>query len=207
MEKRNQEKKIHLLNIAEELFIKKGVNNTSVRDISTAGNVNVAMISYYFGSKEKMIEQLHFYRTRQTRQLFSELSEIIKEGKPEMQMKEVVRFVVSNLFKFRYFFGLSNFKQQEVVKGEWLKFNVLSVDVIDEIVKKGVASGVFTFAPKAEDITSMILGTSLYVLQNNDFYGEYVHSQELTAIFEGSEKKLYSSLLLNVFAVLGFVAQ
>lgn len=207
MERKNQDKKIHLLNIAEELFIQKGVENTSVRDISTAGNVNVAMVSYYFGSKERMIEQLHFYRTRQTRQLFSELSEIIKEGKPEMQMKEVVRFVVSNIFKFRYFFGLPSFKQQEIVKEEWLKLNVLSVNVIDEIVKKGVASGVFTFAPKAEDLTSMIFGTPLYVLQNVEFYGEYIPNEDCNAFFQSSEKKLYSSLLLNVFAVLGFVAQ
>lgn len=32
---------------------KKGFEGTSVRDISAKANINVAMISYYFGSKEK----------------------------------------------------------------------------------------------------------------------------------------------------------
>ena len=41
---------------AEELFAEKGFSGTSVRDIADAADVNVAMISYYFGSKEKMLE-------------------------------------------------------------------------------------------------------------------------------------------------------
>jgi AcrR family transcriptional regulator len=37
----------------EELIAKKGYEGTSVRDICSKANINVAMISYYFGSKEK----------------------------------------------------------------------------------------------------------------------------------------------------------
>ena len=39
------EKQIHILNVAEELIAKKGFEGTSVRDISTKANINVAMIS------------------------------------------------------------------------------------------------------------------------------------------------------------------
>lgn len=41
---------------AVKLFAKKGFVNTSVREIAKAASVNVAMISYYFGSKEKLLE-------------------------------------------------------------------------------------------------------------------------------------------------------
>lgn len=48
----------HILEKAEELFAIKGYSGTSVRDIAQAAKVNLAMISYYFGSKEKLMETL-----------------------------------------------------------------------------------------------------------------------------------------------------
>src|SRR5690606_22368286 len=51
-------KKEHILEKAEALFAEKGFDATSVRDISKAAGINIAMISYYFGSKEKLMEEL-----------------------------------------------------------------------------------------------------------------------------------------------------
>ena len=59
MKKKFTEKQIHILDIAEELIAKKGFEGTSVRDISAKANINVAMISYYFGSKEKIMVTLY----------------------------------------------------------------------------------------------------------------------------------------------------
>lgn len=47
---------------AEELFAEKGFNGTSVRDIAEKAHINLAMVSYYFGSKEKLLEALFEYR-------------------------------------------------------------------------------------------------------------------------------------------------
>lgn len=46
------------MDTAEMLFGQNGFSGTSVRDIAQAAGVNVAMISYYFGSKEKLMEML-----------------------------------------------------------------------------------------------------------------------------------------------------
>ncbi len=51
-------KKEKILEVAEELFAEKGFEGTSVRDIAQKAEVNIAMISYYFGSKEKLLEAL-----------------------------------------------------------------------------------------------------------------------------------------------------
>lgn len=51
-------KKEYILGKAESLFAEKGFDATSVRDIARAAGINIAMISYYFGSKEKLIEEL-----------------------------------------------------------------------------------------------------------------------------------------------------
>ena len=49
------DKQIQILETAEKLFAENGFDGTSVRQISKAADINIAMISYYFGSKEKLI--------------------------------------------------------------------------------------------------------------------------------------------------------
>ena len=51
------------MEVAEKLFAQKGFEGTSVRDIAEAADVNLAMISYYFGSKEKLMESLFLLRS------------------------------------------------------------------------------------------------------------------------------------------------
>ena len=56
------EKQVQIMETAETLFAEKGFNGTSVRDIAEKAHVNLAMISYYFGSKDKLLEALFSYR-------------------------------------------------------------------------------------------------------------------------------------------------
>ncbi|MGE8381728.1 MAG: TetR/AcrR family transcriptional regulator, partial [Sphingobacterium sp.] len=56
------EKQIDILLAAERLFATKGFDGTSVRDIAQEANVNVAMINYYFGSKDKLLDTFFEWR-------------------------------------------------------------------------------------------------------------------------------------------------
>ena len=56
------DKHIQIIETAEQLFAKKGYEATTVRDIAGQADVNIAMISYYFGSKEKLLEALFNHR-------------------------------------------------------------------------------------------------------------------------------------------------
>jgi len=47
-----------ILSAAQELFEERGFDNTSVRDIATHAEVNVALINYHFGSKDALIATL-----------------------------------------------------------------------------------------------------------------------------------------------------
>src|SRR4029078_8177484 len=51
-------KQLQILEAAERLFGAHGYEGTSVRDIAQEAGVNLAMISYYFGSKEGLLEAL-----------------------------------------------------------------------------------------------------------------------------------------------------
>jgi AcrR family transcriptional regulator len=208
MRKKFTEKQIHILDIAEELIAKKGYEGTSVRDICSKANINVAMISYYFGSKEKMMSYLYQYRVLKTRENFSEFADTIKDGKPEMQMKEIIKYIVAQLFKYNYFHGFvtQELRHTENLKDELLDFYQLFVKKLDEVIKKGVASSVFTFTPKPEDVLTTIIGSTLFVIRNKNFYELYVPSKNEEAYAKEAEKKVRMNLLMSVFAILGYAA-
>lgn len=208
MKKKFTEKQIHILDIAEELIAKKGYEGTSVRDICSKANINVAMISYYFGSKEKMMSYLYQYRVLKTRENFSGFADTIKDGKPEMQLKEIIKYIISQLFKYNYFHGFvtQELRHTENLKDELLDFYQLFVKKLDDVIKKGVASGVFTFTPKPEDILTTIIGSTLFVIRNKNFYELYVPSKNEETYAKEAEKKVRMNLLLTVFAILGYVA-
>ena len=207
MKKKFSDKQIHILDVAEKLIAKKGFEGTSVRDISTKANINVAMISYYFGSKEKMMSYLYRYRVQKTRESFAEFAEIIKDGKPEMQMKELVKFVINQLFKFNYFHGFvtQELRHTEHLKNDLLEFYTTFTTKIDEVIKKGVATGVFTNTPKPEDILTIIIGSSLFVIRNKNFFELYVSGKEENYLLE-AEKKVLANLLVTIFSNLGYQA-
>lgn len=52
------DKKQHILSHAMKLFADKGFEATSIRDLAKVAEVNVAMVNYYFGSKEKLMEAI-----------------------------------------------------------------------------------------------------------------------------------------------------
>src|ERR1043165_3590348 len=57
------EKQLSIMETAERLFAENGYDGPSIRDIAHAADVNVAMISYYFGSKEKLLQTIFEKRT------------------------------------------------------------------------------------------------------------------------------------------------
>lgn len=47
-----------LLDAAEGLFCERGFKGTSIRDIAASAGCNIASVNYYFGSKEKLYEEV-----------------------------------------------------------------------------------------------------------------------------------------------------
>ena len=67
------DKKSSILNVALELFGHKGFEGTSVREIALKSKVNLAMINYYFGSKEKLFESVVELKTTFLKEIFQKL--------------------------------------------------------------------------------------------------------------------------------------
>lgn len=52
------DKKEDILDVAEDLFAQFGFEAVSVRQLAKEAGINVAMVSYYFGSKEQLFKQV-----------------------------------------------------------------------------------------------------------------------------------------------------
>jgi AcrR family transcriptional regulator len=57
----------NIIQVAKRLFAKQGYDGTSVRQICEEADANVALVSYYFGGKEKLFYQIiqeHLYEIK-----------------------------------------------------------------------------------------------------------------------------------------------
>lgn len=54
----NDTNRLRILQAARKLFASQGFEGTTVRQICVEASVNVAMVSYYFGGKDKMFEAI-----------------------------------------------------------------------------------------------------------------------------------------------------
>ena len=89
------DKRTLILSAAEQLFSEKGFEGTTVRDIAHMAGVNLAMISYYFGSKEKLFEALVEYRSGYTTGVLEELAQDEHLG-PMQKMYKLIDFSVKS---------------------------------------------------------------------------------------------------------------
>ena len=58
MQQNRVDTKYRILETARELFVKNGYSDTSIRDIASASETNVAHVKYYFDSKYNLFEMI-----------------------------------------------------------------------------------------------------------------------------------------------------
>ena len=94
--------KDHIMNVAERLFSQQGLEGTSVRYICETAGVNVAMISYYFGSKEGLFEALVESKVAFMKSRLAELV-VDKDLLPIEKIYQVIEGFVNGFFERRAF--------------------------------------------------------------------------------------------------------
>jgi AcrR family transcriptional regulator len=90
-------KKDQIIDKAIELFGNKGFDNTSIRELCHEAGINIAMINYYFGSKDKlflaMVERKAVYMKGKMEELLAN-----DEMEPMEKVKRVVEEYVNRMF-------------------------------------------------------------------------------------------------------------
>jgi TetR/AcrR family transcriptional regulator, fatty acid metabolism regulator protein len=98
-----------IISAARKLFEQKGYDQTSVRDIATLANVNVALINYHFESKENLFFAILEESMDMTRMKLTSISD---SGDPaDEKLRKIVAMYVEKIFDHCQYF---HFVQREL---------------------------------------------------------------------------------------------
>jgi AcrR family transcriptional regulator len=197
------EKQIQIIETAERLFADKGFDATSVRDIAEEASVNVAMISYYFGSKEKLLESLFTYRSETT---LLTLEGMLQDNKATVLQKvySLIDYYIDKIFSQPCF-------HQIMMREQITNFRTTTAALIMDVKKRNQAliTQLIQEGQKREgfkkniDISLMmatLVGTVSHVVTTEFYYKEVNNLQSLsTEEFKKLLKKNLSTHLKKLF--------
>jgi AcrR family transcriptional regulator len=84
-----------ILDTAEQLFAQEGVMAVTLRSIAASADVNVAAVNYYFGSKEKLFEEMFLRRIAPlNEERLARLKACIAEAKGRPSLEAIVEAYV-----------------------------------------------------------------------------------------------------------------
>lgn len=165
------DKREHILTVAEELFGDKGFDGTSVRDIAQTAGVNLAMISYYFGSKEKLLESLIEFRSGYAYGILEELNKD-ESLSPWDKIDRLVEFYVDRILNNLPFHNImhqqANNSRSEEIRNMILNIKMRNIEQIKKIITDGQAKKLFRNVDIELTIGSM-MGTITTFTQSREF--------------------------------------
>jgi len=184
-----------ILDVAEALIAEKGYDATSVRAVAKAAGVNVAMISYYFGSKEKMMEALVACRISALRLSLEEISqqeEVNELDKLLMVADLYIRQFITNQRFHRIMAHEAWIHKQEQTSPMILAAKRENFALIKKIIDAGVRKGLFR---KNIDPVMMFMtlnGTTNQVMTRQGFIRQAYNLSEDSpeAVLKFIQKKL-----------------
>lgn len=129
------DKREHILIVAEELFGENGFDGTSVRDIAHKAGVNLAMISYYFGSKEKLLEALIEFRAGYSYGILEELNKD-ESLSPWEKIDRLVDFYVDRILNNLRFHNIM-YQESTNVRSDEIRDRIISIKLrnLEQITK------------------------------------------------------------------------
>ena len=168
------EKQMQILQVAEKLFAEKGFDGTSIRDIAKQANINIAMVSYYFGSKEKMLEALIYSRISDMKLQLESLS---KEAiSPVEKINKLIELYIHRINKNKGIYQILHFeltsKKREIDLKSFAEVKKQNFEIIKKIIVEGQEKGIFKQDINLILIPSSILGPFFHFQMNRPNYEE-----------------------------------
>jgi len=208
MYKEKIDKKDHILDVAERVFSDLGFDGASTRMISGEAGVNMAMLNYYFGSKEGLFLAI-FERKISSFQTL--LQNIGNEGISSWEKLEkcietyVDRIIVNNCFQKLINREMTITKRTDL--GDKLT-DMLMTNALEfqKIFDDGIKSGNFRKDIDPQLLTATIFGTKNYIINSplvssallgHDIRDEKYLEEKLKPRIKIYMKRLLKAYLMN----------
>lgn len=175
MEEFNEKQK-WIMQHALEIFATKGFEGASVRDISKAANINISMISYYFGSKEKLLEAIVQEYTDEMRERLSAIA-FSEATNPSEKMTQIVNHYVdvfSKQSKFRSILHneIKTMDQSSPIYRMVRDMKLQNKALLTQTIQDGQKTGEFRNDIDISMLVYSIVGVLNYIVSNKPFICE-----------------------------------
>lgn len=203
------EKQVQIMEAAEKLFADKSFDGTSVRDIAEMAGVNLAMISYYFGSKEKLFEAMFAHRS----EFFKLQLESMLQNKELSPIEKIYQLVDQYVIKLtdQQCFHRIMVREQMVNKNEFItsKLNELKIRnqaLIKQLISEGQEKGVFKKDVDTPLLMMTLTGTVSQLVTTQHYYKlikglenlpEEEFQEHIRTELKNHLKKIFKAILIN----------
>lgn len=205
------EKQIHIIRIAEKLFAEKGFNGTSVRDIAEAAGVNIAMISYYFGSKEKLMQALFEERTSG---IINRVESLLKVESltPFQKIEILIDDYIERLVEKQQFYKIMLHEQMlennAAISTLLREQKQRNAGLIEKLIKEGQEKGVFKKGIDIVFLMNTMVGIGQQTFINQNLYKYYNNLEALSKeeFYDVLKKKLSKHIKVVFKSILSYEA-
>ncbi|MET0461838.1 MAG: TetR family transcriptional regulator [Chitinophagaceae bacterium] len=197
------EKQIQIMEAAEKLFADKGFEGTSVRDIAEDAGVNLAMISYYFGSKEKLMEAMFDHRASSS---ILQLEEMVNDKtlSPIQKVEKLIDRYIEKLLSQQCFHRIM-VREQMVSNNGFIAEQIQQIKrknqgLIKELIAQGQRSGEFRKNVDVSLFMITLVGTISQMVTTQHIYREMNNLQSMSEDdFQKHIRKKLSQHLKGIF--------
>ena len=171
------EKQIQILRVAETLFAEKGFDGTSIRDIAKEANINIAMVSYYFGSKEQLLEAIILNRAVAIKLELDILT--LEDLDPLQKIHKLIELYIDKVNSNRCIYKIMHFEfssSQRVTNLQAFKeLKLGNLKSLETIIQDGQDKGIFRKNIIVPLLTTTILGTYFHFHLNRNFFQDLLN--------------------------------
>ena len=209
MEKEKIDKKDHILDIAEKIFSELGYDGASTRTISGEAGVNMAMLNYYFGSKEGLYLAVFERKISAFRTLIQNIGNdgsISTWGKLERCIDNYVDRIITNTCFQKLINRELSLNTRTELADKMVAILMTNVLEFKKIIQEGIDDGSFYEDTDPELTIMTIFGTKNYLINSqqmvslmlgNDVRNEAYLEAELKPRLKAYMKRLLKSYLVK----------
>jgi TetR/AcrR family transcriptional regulator len=209
MDKDKIDKKDHILDVAEKVFSELGFDGASTRTISGEAGVNMAMLNYYFGSKEGLFLAVFNRKIISFQNLLQNLGNdgsMTAWNKVEKYIDLYAERVVNNNCFQKMLYQEMAMQRRGDLADSIANILMKNVSEIHKILQDGIDNGEFNKDIDLEMVIATVYGTKNFIINapqltsnmlGYDIQNEKLLEERLKPRIAAYLKKLLKAYLLN----------
>ena len=167
MDKDKIDKKDHILDVAEKVFSELGYDGASTRSISGEAGVNMAMLNYYFGSKEGLFLAVFDRKINSFKDLLKDLGndeQLSAWDKVSAYIDLYTQRVVNNNCFQKMLYQEMSMNKRGELSDNITRIMMENVKEFDKILSDGIEKGEFNADIDLQMVTATIYGTKNFII-------------------------------------------